>query len=518
MLFRSPLTRLSGGLLVLLAFVSSWLHPYYWYFWMVTLVPCLVGPLVRKNLRRALETLGLMGLSVFFLVLAQVDSFLGWAEAGKSGMAYARTLNELQLYSLRLPEFFLPADHHLRSFSQWAHIAYHKPMLGWGLEMDSSYLGLFALCGFVWMMGLAAVRVCQGKLPDFFAGMNLWLMLVALGGGLNMVLGSLGLMLFRCSCRFSILILAGTLLFLVLRLSARGGARWFWLVMLAALVVIDQTPPKLSDRHLQQTAKIVHNDQAMVDWLEAKLPKGAMVFQWPATPYPEAPMFLKLAHYEEMVAYLLSSQLHFSYGDCRGRPESKWQERMIGQEPEAILKEVEGYGFAAAIVYLKGLDEEETALWQKLARKPDWISPEADRWVYLLEPNPNPSKPELEPAYFLDRSFYDLEKDDNHSWRWASGPAKIDLLVPEPCPYKLKFGLVSYGQERTMTVKLDGQVVWSGPIVRGADQIAPVEVDLSKLKRGNHRVLLQPSGGLQPKIEGRLLVFQVVDLELQRIR
>jgi hypothetical protein len=497
---QAALSRKQIAGLVAIAFVASWLHPYYWYFWMVMLAPSLL-----KQPKRAFA---LCAMSIVFLLAAQVDTLRGWSAYGRSGVAWERTLNELQLYQLRLPELMLPLEHRWESLRNFARVHYYNPMAGYGAEMDSSYAGMLGLIAIGWMLAVSLRRIVQGRPPEWEFGFTLWVLAVALGGGLNMVAGSFGLLLFRCSCRFSVLLLAGFLLYLVCRLSL---LRWKMPLQVAVLAVTlpllfwDQTPSKPGSDHYEKMAAYVANEREMTGYLESHLPPNSMVFQWPWTGYPETPPLLKLAHYEQMTGWFFSKTLRWSYGDCRGRPESQWQLRLRTQSPETILERVQSFGFGALALYTRGMTAQELQAW----RPPDWKSSQGDRWVYLLRPPAQPALPEREPCFFFDRSFYPLEKNEQESWRWASGPGRIELLLPNPCPFVFRLGLTAYGEDRQCTVTLDGKPVFQGRIRTGHENITPVEIDLSALSAGNHRMYIDVDGYFSLSDEKRQLAFQV---------
>lgn len=506
----APLSRKQRIMLVVVAFLASWQHPYYWYFWMVMLAPSLL-----KRPRRAGA---LCALSIVFLLAAHVDTLRGWQAYGRSGVAWERTLNELQLYSLRLPEFVLPLEHRLQPLRDFARVNYYNPMAGYGAEMDSSYLGLLGLAGLVWMLAVSLRRFVAGRPPEWEFGFSLWLWMVALGGGLNMLAGSFGLLLFRCSCRFSILLLAGFLLYLVCRLSAlrlKPAVQLGALVLLVPLLVWDQTPSAPGGDHFERMENYVANERQMAAYLESKLPPEGMVFQWPWTGYPETPPLLKLAHYEEITAWFFTRTLRFSYGDCRGRPESQWQLRLNGEAPRAILDKVESYGFGALVLYTKGLTEKDLLRWSSLARQPDWKTSLGDRWVYLLKPPVVPAVPEREPCFFFDRSFYPVERNGQENWRWAAGPGRIELLVPSPCPFHFRFGLTAYGEDRHVSIRLDGKPVFEGQLRTGNENITEVDIDLSGLSPGNHRMQVDVDGYFSLSEDKRQLAFQVRNARIE---
>ncbi|MFN8613266.1 MAG: hypothetical protein U0931_37355 [Vulcanimicrobiota bacterium] len=515
---RRPLTPKVWLALIGLCAVTAWQNPYFWFFWLVMLVPCWLIPLARREWKVALAPLLVTGISTFFVFLGQLDSLLGWMAHGK-GHPFVRSLNELQLYSLRLPEFLLPFGHRWVRFDEWAYLNYYLPMARDGGEKDSSYLGFIGIATLVYLVGLGVVRLLRRQPVPFAFGMSLWLSSVMVSGGLTMAAGSLGFLLFRCTGRCSIVIQAGLLLFLALRLtrwrtfSAKGG-----LLVLPLLVFTawDCVPPYIDDR--DEAASYIQDQRATVDFLESKLPSRAMVFQWPMMEYPESFKNREVWHYELLMAYLYSKDLRFSYGNCRHRPENQWQYHLMGKDPESIRSQLQRYGFSALWLYTKAYKPDELMAWKNWSRQPDFRSPQGDLWIYLLQPQAQPELPKMEPCRVLSPAFYGVEKDPRlgMSWRWVWGRARIDLLLPDPCRYRLRFGLSAIGSERTMDIRLDGRLFSRVQVPAQYGVYRQVEINLSVLKPGDHRLELIPSGSALPPLkDGRRLTFQYINEALE---
>jgi len=509
-----PITRKGWIALLALCAATAWQNPYYWFFWLLMLLPCWAVPILQRQFRRAWPALLLSATSVFLLFLGQVDSLLGWMAYGK-GHPFVRTINELQLYSLRLPEFLLPQGHHWARFDEFAHLHYYMPMVGSSGETDSAYLGFMGILTMIYLAVAGVRAILRRERVPFAFGMSLWLAAFMISGGLTMGAASLGLMLFRATGRGCILLQAGWLLFLAMRLThwkTFAGKRVLLLLPLLLFNAWDLIPPYLADR--DRAATYLANQQSTVDFLEKKLPARSMVFQWPIEQYPESPMIREVWNYEELFGYLLSHDLRFSYGDCRNRPESAWQYRMIGKSPEAMEQELQSYGFSALWLYSHGLSNEELRPWKKWQRKPDYVSPEGNLWVYLLQPAAKPVLPKLEPCIVFGPAFWGEERDDQLGlrWRWVWGKARIDLLLPSPCPYRLRFGLSALGRPRQIEIRLDGRHYQTALAPAQYGVYWQVDIDLSNLKSGDHRLELIPDGpALPPLSDGRRLTFQYIN-------
>ncbi|MFN8613265.1 MAG: hypothetical protein U0931_37350 [Vulcanimicrobiota bacterium] len=513
---RRPISRRGWLAILSLTALTAWQNPYYWFFWLVMLVPCWLVPLCQRDWRPAVGPLGVTAFSGFCLFLGQLDSWLGWQAYGR-GYAFVRSVHELLVYGLRLSEFVLPMGHHWARLDEWAYQNYYRPMLFHTGETDSSYAGVIGLAALCLLLWDGFSRLQKGRSIPLTLWMSLWLAAVMVSGGLTMLAGSIGFLLFRCTGRSSILFLAGWLLYLSGRLTDKRllqGRRGLLVIPLLLLVGWDYIPPYLEERPAVEA--YVQNQRSAVEYLESKLPARAMVFQWPLMDYPESQRVGKMWHYDHLMAFLYSKDLRFSYGDCRNRPESQWQQQLRGKSPQFICAQLQRYGFSAIWLNSDGLEAGEKATWLQW-RQPDYRSPQANLWLYRLQPALKPELPRLEPCKVLSQAFYGEEFDArlNMRFRWAWGRARIDLLLPNPCPYRYRFGLCALA-DRTMEIRLDGRLVTRQPVPTGYGVYRQFEFDLSGLRPGAHKIEIIPDGpALPPTESGRRLTFQYINESLE---
>ena len=515
---RRPVSRRLAIALAGLCAVTAWQNPYYLFFWLVMLVPCWLAPLCQRQWRAAAAPLSVSLLSGFCLFLGQVDSWVGWQAYGR-GYPFVRSLHELQIYGLRVSEFVLPQGHHWPALDAFAYQNYYRPMMGSTGETDSSYLGIVGVMVLVWLV-IDGTRRWFRRENTFIFSWSLWLASVMVSGGLTMLAGSFGFLLFRCTSRSSIVFQAGWLLYLCLcltRWKTLAGRRAWLMLPVLAFTAWDCFPPDLLDR--SRAASYVDNQRQAVAYLEAQLPPKSMVFQWPLMEYPESQRVGKMWHYEHLMAFLYSKDLRFSYGDCRNRPESQWQNHLVGKAPDSIADELRHYGFQAIWLNTNGLTLTQRQQWLDW-RTPDYRSPAKDLWIYRLKADAHPVLPRLEPTLTFSAAFFEPESDPrlDLKGRWAFGKSQIHLLVPEPCPYRLSFGLNSPGSARTIEIWLDGKQLAK---VQAPAQYAvyrKVEIDLSRLRPGAHRLDLVPEGPVaKPAEGGRRLSFYLVNESFERL-
>jgi phosphoglycerol transferase len=207
----------------------------------------------------------------------------------------------------------------------------------------------------------------------------LWIVLMFTTGGLNAIIGSLGFTMFRGACRYSIVILAITLLYAARRLSAiertaaaaapddRRPMLWNAVAAVLCLLILwDQVPPALKAEKTAIISRQIDADRQFTARMEAALPAGAMVFQLPIMEFPEAPA-PGVPPYDHLRPYLFGNRLRYSFGGVKGRPDSDWQKDLARLPSlEKVVEEIKGRGFAAIYINRNGFPDRAKAIEEKL--------------------------------------------------------------------------------------------------------------------------------------------------------
>ncbi len=317
--------------------------------------------LARKQYSLTRFPLLLIGVTAAYFLLMNADTISYSLVNGANYQAVSRNLADLELYALKIPELIFPIGNHRWHF--WADYGKgHYFLVTWIKgEMGSPYLGLVGLLGLTWLAGIALYRILQGKLQfiPVHAWQILWVLMFSLVGGINLLLGTFGLILFRGTNRYSIFILAIVLLFIVRQLSRKCPAKMV-LPVAVAIVVIglwDQLPQKVSAEQIQQTANFVQSDRDFAKKMESQLLQNSMVFQLPVIAFPEYGRFNQMVDYEHFRPYLFTQHLRYSYGTDKGRHDANWQIELSKLAPEDMAVKLEAYGFAATTINRRGYDD-----------------------------------------------------------------------------------------------------------------------------------------------------------------
>ena len=286
---------------------------------------------------------------------------------------------ESENYSLRLTQLLLPVDGH-RIDSLASRKAEYTEQIPQN-EGRAATLGIVASVGFLWLLAvvlLAVVGAWPGVIARYrgIAALTLASVLVGTTGGLATLLAVVWPQI-RAWNRLSIFIAFFALLAVGLlleslrpRLPALGfGALLAGLLVLGAL---DQTSPFFIPPHAGLAADY-RADQSWYRSVEGQLAEGASVVQLPHEPFPEPPLGPRPI-YEPAKGYLHTSDLRWSWGAMRGRPDD-WSALYATRPAAELVPAAREAGFDAIVVdklaYLDGGVATESDLRRVLGTEPE---------------------------------------------------------------------------------------------------------------------------------------------------
>lgn len=446
---------------VVTAFVCGILNPYYTGMFLQFLGFGLLLHVARKQYSKALFCLLLIGTTAAAFILVNADTLLYRIEHGTNALAAGRNLAALEVYGLKIPELiFAPGFHPLRAFEAFSRDKYYSQAFVRG-EFWGPYLGLVALTGVLLLVITSVYRLLQGKLEliSTHFWLTLWILLFSVIGGLNLVLGSFGFVLFRGSNRYSIFILTIGLLFLIRFLSRKCPKSL--VIPVAFAMVIVGFAENLTLRYFRPPAKvnpiaaIVNSDRMFALSMEAQAP-NSMVFQLPIAGFPEVGPINKMGDYEHFRPFLFTKTLHYSYGTNKGRGDTEWQSQVAKLSPIAMTAKLESYGFGIIMINRKGYLDNAQSLIKELVDSGKPILAENEDLVALrLIPSATRSSLDMWPMFSIGWST------DEITHRWSeSSHAKLLITNSgkQAVPYTLGFKLSALGP-RAVKVSHDGKTI-----------------------------------------------------------
>ena len=334
---------------------------YYSLYFLLLLLGALLTQIFAGRRARLGRPLLLAGLTLLASLAGNLDS-LSWSWThGKNPAAVERHLRDVEVYSLKPVELFLPAGRFAPYLAGAAEKFYYS-QLPRHSESGAAYLGLAG--GAALLLLLAAALASLLAPARCAAPEEAWPALFALAfatsGGLGMAMAIGGLQLFRAGNRASVLLLTIALLFAARTLATLAPRRRLALLALLAAGGLADLPSR--NRQLEaREAALFAADAELAASLEQAMP-GAALFQLPLAAYPEAPPIGAFEPYELLRLYSHSSTLRFSYGAHKGRQLEAWQADILRQPwPEALAR-LRQAGFAAIAIYRHAYADRGAAL------------------------------------------------------------------------------------------------------------------------------------------------------------
>ncbi|HVF71492.1 MAG TPA: hypothetical protein VM940_07765 [Chthoniobacterales bacterium] len=394
-----------------------------------------------------------LGIVAFaFFTLTNLDTLIYRLSHGPNPLVTARNYAGIELYALKPIDLVLPYVHRLQFLETWTQAHYFSKALLPG-ERGSPYLGWAGSLGLIWM-GCSTARAIAVRRFDDVPGhtwMVLWILFYSVVGGLNGMVGTSGMVLFRATNRYSIVILALAFLFLAGKIGSktRGWRRANRIGVCVAIALIglwDQVPDLRKYPVMSDHRELLAADREFGAAMQSALPAGTMIFQLPVMEYPESGPIELMGDYEHFRPYLHTQSLRYSYGSDKGRPRERWQREVAELDPFRMIDALERYGFGAILVNKKGYPSSAAQLIAGLGRagRQTLVAESADFFCVRL----TPAADALLPPEF-DSHWFGLEASNGSTWRWCDASSTIFLHNGEGArSVHISFGLQSSGTRR----------------------------------------------------------------------
>jgi hypothetical protein len=533
----TPVSVVFGALFALL---TGGANPY----WIFIICQFLTGALLyqlftqrrRDNLLTGLVILAAIAASALAWNLPTVLALISSENTFTLSRSYAGS----ELYALKFVELFVPpTSHHFPLFADFGR--YYGGSTSLRGETHSAYLGLVPALGFALTFATFFLRLLRARagLRPCHAPWLLWLILFSAVGGIHAWLALTGFDYFRATNRYSILLVALSLLFLgsfLARncwLTRRPGLATLIILAITALGLWDQIPPQLPKSARTGPSQKIAHDQAFAAFLEKTLPPRSSVFQLPAVAFPEQPPVVRMTDYAHFRPFLFTKTLRFSYGALAGTPEANWN-RWIGTLPPGeLVTSLQAAGFHGLHLNRSGFKDRAASLLASLQTLGCPVHTDAsfgpDHVLVVLNPNARPASPDFsnprllrpwyrdtrplrgQPELYATRGWLGYEQDDASTWRWAGRDAIATLNNPgaQPRPVRLQFQFASNKPGRLALI-IDGRTFWQASC---DTSLASTELSLT-LRPGATDLLWRYSGPLDRPATGdnRRLGFKIQDL------
>ncbi len=383
---------------------------------------------------------------------------------------------ESDMYALSLADLVLPiAGHRIEPLSQLAE-EYQATATAPISEGHSATLGLIGTLG---LLGLVIAFVVRALRGDRLRVTDPRYAYAALGAGLAFLIGTVGGLgtifayvvspQLRGWNRISVFIAFFALMGVGLMLDALGRRigsgsprrRWGFAASLAAVLavgVLDQTGSSMAPPYKAEAAEYF-SDAHFVYAIQHQLPAGAGVFQLPYVPFPENPPVNRMEDYSELIGYVHSTRLRWSYGQLKGLP-SDWESAVVNQPLALMLAEVSAAGFKGIYVDTFGYTDGGRALIPALSSAlgvTPLVSSDGRLCFFNMALYNQRLRQRYSGAQLMQLAtmalhrlqmnfgsgFYGLETQGANSWHWALQSSSLDLFNPGKTARSVSFTAIA---------------------------------------------------------------------------
>ena len=387
---------------------------YYASFALVLIVSATLIAAVRRHRRSALQGLAITALIVGTLAANLAPSLVYRAQHGANvAVERSATADETtaEAFALRPANLVLPVPQSRIAPLRRIASSYDRAIAPHYCESCFASLGAIGTVGLAWL-ALCAIAAVLGAAGGI-AGQRLFRH-ASLGAGIALAAGTVGgvgsaIEVFitpdiRAWNRISMVIAFFSLLAVALLLDRlvgslrprRGGAALAGGLLTAVLVfgVFDQTTDAFIPPY-SAIARQWRSDGDFVAEIQARLPRGAAVFQLPYVPFPEGypqtqpgdQVATYATKYELLRGYLHSTTLRWSYGAMKGRA-GDWAAQLAGQPLSVVLASAVAAGFDGVWVDPAGFEPAKATLalaaLHSLLGVIPLSSPDRDLWFFDL--------------------------------------------------------------------------------------------------------------------------------------
>ena len=362
------------------------------------LISGIMSSIWKKRAYPLLTAILLVAILTTTLLINLSPSILYVLKHGRNLSVAQRSLVETEVYGLRITRLFFPiSDHGIQAITK-ARQVYSNYLQGNGGE-STEYLGICGIIGFFLLLFQLMKRNEKGMgmeegLKSLFrplALLNIYGLLLGTMSGFGVLFAYFISPQIRAYARISIFIAYFSLFAFTLLIEGffikyvnSIRTRILYALILGLILFIglwDQTtkspgPPlpwfsSIVPPYAETQSEFI-KDRRFVKEIEASVPKGAMIFQLPYVPFPEASVHY--ISYDHLRGYLHSDHLRWSFGGMRGRKGDIWVKEISEKPLIEFVKTISLTGFSGIYLdrngYPDGGKDLETKLVHLLGTKP----------------------------------------------------------------------------------------------------------------------------------------------------
>jgi phosphoglycerol transferase len=356
-------------LVVLISLIAASTGLYYAFFFLLLATAVLfVGRITQSKPFEWVPVSLSIFLATSVMALQYFPVWLYQKQNGSNLSSFARTIAEVEYYSLKISNLLLPINgHRISLLAELRGKANQVFLIGEGADA----LGLFGSIGFCALLIVLIVKTSENQ-RVFLKSLAIFMLiavLISTVGGFAQLVSTFGFTQLRVMSRMSIVIAfpaivcSAVLLDRFLR-NRNRIIRLSSLLVIGTLALLDMNPGHQLPS-FKETAKSWERDRVVVTRVAERFGNDAMIFQLPIIPFPENVPVVNMTDYEHLKGYMHSSTLRWSYGGVKGR-EGDWQ-KSLSEDPKLLVAELEQLNFQAIWINRNGYEDRGALLIDQLS-------------------------------------------------------------------------------------------------------------------------------------------------------
>lgn len=451
---------------------------YYAFFACFFLLVASVVPAARHRTWRRLWP----GLALIVIIVAGIAVNLSpsvrYFENEGTASAVQRQARDADQLGLRVAQLLLPVSGHRVESLAYLKAEYNQRALI--NENDHAALGVVGALGFLGLLWWfffrkpAVEQLSEGGTPGMLHHLSIFSLagvLFGTMGGFGALVAFFGLPQVRAYNRISVFLSFFALLAVALWLdgmvrrhatsTARRIAAGLVLSTVSVLALCDQISPMALPDYNRIRAQFI-NDATFVEEIEARVPRGGLIFQLPFMSFHESVPVGDLPDYDLLRGYLHSDHLRWSYGTIKGRVGNAWLEHTAARSVDELLETLVWAGFSGLYIDRRGFDDNgsriERELFDLLQEAPTQ-STDQTLVFYDLTNDPIGLKQRTPQAEWAARreaalhpplavwrdGFSEPDDTSEQAWRWGASSGRMELIngTSRPRTVRLEMTLAS---------------------------------------------------------------------------
>lgn len=357
-------------IMIVLLFSSTWNYYYTFFFLVLVGIVMLIKLIEQKNRYFFYSGLIVIGLSVTPFFINMLPYKLYTIENGKNMQVAQRGIGESEVHGLKISQLLLPVDgHRIKILSNLKEQYILSTPLNH--ENRTSTLGIIGSIGFLLLITYLLVQTKSASILKKLSYLNISAVMFATIGGFGAIFALLVTPALRGYNRISILIATFTLIAFALALNyiIKKYRIESWKLVLICLFILgiglyDQIPKGMTLKPSEYSKILFESDKKFIKEIEKlhDLSTQGMVMQYPYMSYPEHPPIVNMGDYSQIVGYLHSDILKWSYGAVRGRETDNWITSLNNEPLKKQIEILKSSGFTGIYIDRRGYEDSAHAI------------------------------------------------------------------------------------------------------------------------------------------------------------